>query len=99
MEGISIRQSNGYGKNGKVSYYIRPLQECLNRSRKVSGFTYAEIEEKKRKLINKWYSPIVIYYKIDSHIIGSNSKENALKEYWRVCELSDIGKEFQVNTL
>lgn len=97
MEGIKIERSYGKGKYGAVSYYIRPLQECFNRSRKVSGFTHAEIEEKKQKLISKWYAPMVIYYEINGVVIGSNNKENALKEYWRVSELEDIGKIFPIN--
>lgn len=81
MEGIKIENSNGLGKGGRVVYYVRPLQQCFNRSRKFKGFTHFELTEKKDKLIKKWYAPMVIYYEVDGHIIGSNSKENALKEY------------------
>lgn len=39
---------------------------------------------------------MVIYYEINGKVIGSNSKENALKEYWRICELSEVGKPLPV---
>lgn len=97
MEGIKIEKSNGRGKGGRSVYYIRPIQKCFNKSRKVSGFTHAEIEEKKEKLINKWYAPMIIYYEINGCVIGSNSKENALKEYSRICDLEDQNKVFDVN--
>ncbi len=98
---IKVTKSNGLGKGGKTFYYIRPLTECHNRSRKVSGFTHQEIQEKIEKVITKWYSPIVVLYEVDGHIIGSNSKENALKEYWRICELADAKakKMFDVKVL
>jgi hypothetical protein len=93
---VKIERSNGNGKGGKIFYYIRPLQECMNKSRKASGFTPAELHEKISNVITKWYSPMVIMYMVNGWVIGSNSKENALKEYWRVCERGDVGKEFEV---
>lgn len=91
QEDIQIRRSSGRGKGGKSYCFIRPFATCDNRSRKVGGYTSLEIEGKIAKLIAKWYFPVVILYKVDGLIIGSNSKENALKEYWRVCDRADIG--------
>lgn len=91
QEDIQIRKSNGLGKYGKSYYFIRPLAECGNRSRKVGGINYQEIQPKIDKVIAKWYSPRVILYLVADMVIGSNSKENALKEYWRVCHPNDIG--------
>jgi len=95
---VKVTKSNGLGKGGKTYYYIRPLAECHNRSRKVSGFTYQEIQEKIEKTIAKWYAPMVILYEVDGHIIGSNSKWNALEEYWRRCDIEDAKakKQFEV---
>lgn len=91
QQDITITQSNGRGKGGKSYYFIRPLAKCDNRSRKVGGFNYQEIQPKIDKVIAKWYFPIVILYQVEDMVIGSNSKENALKEYWRVCDPNDIG--------
>ena len=96
MDELKITRSNGNGKGGKTFYYVRPIYDCFNRSRKVSGFTYREIHEKLDKLIETWYSPKIILYEIQGHTIASNSKENALKEFWRVCELTDVKKPFEV---
>lgn len=89
QEDIKIQKSNGFGKNGQLNYFIRPVADCMNRSRKASGFNYPI--EKIDNLIRKWYYPKVILYNINGMIIGSNSKENALKEFWRVCEKDIIG--------
>lgn len=96
QEDVELTRSEGRGSGGKSFYYIRPLQKCYNRSRRVGGFTSSEINQKINNCIRKWYYPKVVFYKIDGHIIGSNSKENALKEYWRICDLRDVGVEFEV---
>lgn len=96
---IVIHISNGRGKNGKVYKTIRPLAKCFNRSRKVGGYSTQELKEKTEKVINKWFSPKVILYKVDGEIIGSNSKENALKEYWRVCDVWKIKQHFEVEII
>jgi hypothetical protein len=95
-EGLRIERSNGQGKGGSSVYYIRPAQTCSNRSRKVRGFVHLEIKAKTKKLIYKWFAPMVIYYEVNGVVIGSTSKENALKEYWRICDRNDVGKIFQV---
>lgn len=96
---IKISRSNGNGKGGRISYFIRPAAECLNRSRKVSGWPGNDIQEKIDKCVSKWFSPMVILYEIEGSVVGSNSKENALKEYWRRCEKEDINKQFEVKLL
>lgn len=93
---VKIEVSNGRNSFGGIIKYIRPAGECFNRSRKVSGYTGAEVNQKVENCIAKWYSPLVIYYEVGGVIIGSNSKENALKEYWRVCEKRDVNKIFEV---
>lgn len=85
---IDIRRSNGHTRSGKKVFYIRPLQECSNRSRRITGWSFYELQEKIDRVCDKWYSPMV-YYKIEGNIIGSNSKINALKEYWRICNIED----------
>ena len=99
QEDIKIERSNGRGKGGKISFFIRPVANCLNRSRKVSGWPGSDIQDKIDKCVRKWFSPKVILYEIEGSIIGSNSKENALKEYWRVCDIKDINKQFEVKQL
>jgi hypothetical protein len=97
-QGINVSYSNGYGKNGKVHVYVRPEKECRNKSRKVSGLYKEIIAGKLDKLIDKWYNPMK-YYLVDGHVIGSNSEKNALTEYWRLVERSDIGKIFPVKEI
>lgn len=95
QDDIKIEASRGFGKANKERYYVRPIWECFNRSRSVSGYSRKEIEEKIEKLIKKWYAPEIILYEINGLLIGSNNESNALKEYWRVCEQKDIGKTVQ----
>lgn len=92
---VKITQSIGQGKGGKMSWFIRPIYYCFNRSHKVSGFTGKELQEKADKVISKWYYPRVILYEVDGETIASNSKENALTEYWRVCAKEKIGVIFE----
>lgn len=98
-EGVKIDTSNGRNSFGGIVKYIRPAGECINRSRKVSGLTGKEVSEKVEACIKRWYSPMVIYYQIEGVVIGSNSKENALKEFWRICDPRVIGKQFPVTNL
>jgi hypothetical protein len=94
---IRIDASNGRTTdNLKIVRYIRPVYECFNRARKVTGFTSSEVNRKINNVVAKWYSPKVILYKIEGWVIASNSKRNALCEYWRVCDMKDVGKEFEV---
>jgi hypothetical protein len=94
---VEVQSSNGYSRGGAIVKFVRPVGKCSNRSRKVSGFTGKEVSEKVARVIERWYSPIVIYYEINGTVIGSNSKQNALKEYWRICDMKDHGKIFEVN--
>lgn len=96
---ISVVHSKGKGKDGKRYVNLRPKQECFNRSRKVGGFNDKELWDKMEEVIIKWYAPAIVLYKIDGKIIGSNSEENALKEWWRVCEIEFIGVSFPVTVV
>ena len=93
---IKIINSNGRGKNGKKHVYIRPDFECFNMSRKASGFDNRELNESINNVLRKWYQPKLFVYDIDNHVIVSNSEENALREYWRVCDRSVIGLNFPI---
>lgn len=95
MNAVTIKYSRGYGKNGKLSAYVRPKQKCFNRDRKVSAFSNEELNEAINKCVQKYYEPMV-YYKIGEYIIGSNNKTNAHKEWWRVCDRKDIGKIVEI---
>ncbi len=95
MDKIIVRYSNGRGKAGKLSAFIRPSQSCFNKSRKVSAYSLPELKQSIDKCIIKWFD-IVIYYQIDGHTIGSNNEINALKEYYRVCDKKDIQLNFSV---
>ena len=90
MEEVEVRYSHGNGANNKRWVFIRPSGECFNRSRRVGGFTNDEIMNVVNKCIEKWFTPLK-YFQIEDYIIGSNSEENAVKEYWRVCDKKDIG--------
>lgn len=89
---VEITRSNGFSKNGGQYYYLRPSVKCDNKSRRV-------LEDRIVANINKWFSPDILLYKINGSIIGSNSEENALKEYWRICDEADIKKQFPVELL
>lgn len=97
---IVIRRSNGRSGSGKKALYIRPSLDCANRSRKITGWNYYELQEKLNKVCEKWYAPM-IYYEVNGDIIGSNSKQNALKEYWKVCSLEDskAKKPFEIKQI
>lgn len=97
-EAININFSIGKGKGGKKYAYIRPKANCFNRDRKVGGFTKNELRVQIIKCIEKYYFPIR-YYELENHIIGANNEDNALKEYWRVCDLKDVGKQFVIKNI
>lgn len=88
IKDVSVCYSRGRGKGGSRANFIRPADDCFNRSRRVTGFTNEELDEKIIQVVKRWYYPMK-YYKVDGHIIGSNSEENALKEYYRVCNVKD----------
>lgn len=87
--GVSIRVLDGFSKNGEQYVYIRPSKDCFNRSRRC-------LRKRENDVIKKWFTP-VNYYIIQGKIIGSNSELNALREFWRVCDKSDIGKYFSIS--
>lgn len=99
QDDILVQKSNGFGKSGRMIKFIRPKEPCFNKSRKISGYTPDEIRQKEENTIRKWFSPRIILYRIEGHIIGSNSKENALKEYWRVCDIDKVGHQFEVEII
>lgn len=91
MEGIEITYSDGRGKNGQQYAYIRPAK-CRNQSRRCP---VRDIQ----KTLSRYFAPEVKYYEIDGFTIGSNSPENALKEYYRICDRRLIGVKFQVKQI
>jgi hypothetical protein len=96
---IKIQKSNGRGKNGKLHVYIIPDYYCYNKSRKASGFYKDDLQDSINFVLRKWYQPELFVYEIEGKTVVSNNEKNALTEYWRVCERSDIGKEFPVKLM
>lgn len=94
-EEVEITYSKGRGKSGKQYAYLRPAIKCWNRSRKVGGFDTDDLKSAISKAIKKHFHP-VNYYNVNGRLIGSNSLKGALAEYWRVCDLSEIGHQFDV---
>jgi hypothetical protein len=90
---IVVRRSFGQTKTGIPIFFVRPAQACFNRSRRCIGY------DKMNKVVEKWFSPAVLYYLVDDHVIGSNSEKNALLEYHRVCVMENVGKLFKVETI
>lgn len=95
LSGVSVCYSRGRGRGGRRANFIRPSEDCFNKSRRVTGFTDEELDEKIIATVQKWYYPMR-YYLVDGHLIGSNNEMNALKEYWRVCEKDYIGMIMRV---
>jgi hypothetical protein len=89
---VHIRRSAGRAKDGMPVFYVRPAQSCENRSRRFLGY------DQRDKGIIKWFVPNVNYYLVDGHLIGSNTAQNALKEYWRICDRDKIFKQFEATT-
>lgn len=94
--GIKIRYSNGYGKGGKLAAYVRPDYDCFNRGRRVADYSPNGLEEMIKTVIRKWYSPDLKVYEVDTYTIVSNNDENALKEFYRVCDIKDKDIVFPV---
>jgi len=90
--------SAGSGAYGNRYLYLRPNFECFNKSRRVGGYK-DEVLSKAEKVIRKWYYPSIHLYSIDGHAIASNCPENALKEYWRVCDYNKRNIKFDVTLL
>jgi hypothetical protein len=93
-ENIMITTSRGNSKFRFV-IYIRPHADCFNKGRRITAQSKEELDEKIKDMANKWYTPLIIY-RVDNHRIASNSEENALREYWRVCEKEVVGLTFPV---
>jgi len=95
---IQTEYSRGKSRDGRTTLYLRPAKNCFNRSRVVKGFNDAGINKKATQVIQEWYTPMV-YYSVDGQVIGSNNTENALKEYWRVCDIEKRGQIFPVTEI
>lgn len=95
---IDACYSSGSGAYGNRYLYLRPNFECFNKSRRVGGYQ-EEVLAKAEKVIEKWYYPAIQLYVIDGHVIASNSPDNALKEYWRVCDWGKRKQIFEVELL
>lgn len=84
-EAVPVTISQGHGKYGKQYAYIRPSKPCANRSRRV------EVHE-----VEKWIRiiyPKVHYWRVGGLVIGAKDEDQAWREYWRVCERSQIRKK------
>ena len=86
VSGIHVLRSHGLSKTGAPIFFVRPANMCFNRSRRFVGY------DKMAKGIVKWFAPEVKYWEIDGYILGSNSEENAVKEWNRVSDKSDKPK-------
>lgn len=91
MEHISISYSNGKGKSGKRFAFIRPTGNCRNKSRRCHVHDI-------QKVVDKYFQP-VNYYSIDGLIFGAKDEKFALREYWKVCDIRDRGKQFEVTQI
>jgi len=94
---MEIRRSDGRSKNGAQVFYVRPSQDCANKSYRIKCFTRLEYNEKLAK-IEKKIKPERLYL-VDGYKIVACSPHQALKEYWRVCERSKIKQQFEVINL
>jgi hypothetical protein len=83
---VQITYSEGRGKAGRRYAFIRPLFKCQNKSHRVIAD-----RNKIQEFIEKNF-PNVNYYKVDGLVIGAKSEQFAMKEFWRICEKSKIGK-------
>lgn len=90
MEHIKITYSNGRGKYGQQYAYIRPAMECFNRSRRVLA------EKLQGEIARHFPGNKVNYYKVGDYCIGAKDEKAAIKEYWRVCNRGDIGRNIDV---
>lgn len=95
---VEVTHSAGRGKGGRRYAYIRPAFECANKSLRVSGCTQQQLVAFIKKAVEKKYMPMHSY-EIQGKIFGSNSPENALKEWWRVCDKNDIGKTVETKLI
>jgi hypothetical protein len=91
MNHITIDYSAGRGKSGQRYAYVRPALPCRNRSRRFRL-------DKLQAGIEKHF-PQVLYFDICGTVIGAKDEASALKEYWRICPIEEIGKAQKVNHL
>lgn len=96
---IDFTMSAGSSAYGGQYAYLRPNYDCFNRSRRIGTTDPKLFWDKIDKAIEKWYAPMINLYLVDGHIIGSNSAENALKEYWRVCDWHKRKQRFEVELI
>jgi hypothetical protein len=85
MSAVKVILSGGRGKYGQQYAYIRPAKTCHNRSRRVE---VQSLEESVAKIF-----PEVHYWNIGGLTIGARNEDHAWREYWRVCERSQIRKK------
>lgn len=88
--GVKITYSAGRGKNGKCFAYVRPNFPCLNRSVRVD----CDSLDSYMKNIGS-----MLKFLVNGAVIGAESKEKALKEYYKVCDKADRGKCFEVQQI
>lgn len=94
---MKIEKSIGRTKSGAQVYYLRPDGECINRSYRITCIDEDEYKAKVSK-IEKKIKP-EIQWLIDGYKVIANNSNQALREYWRVCDKSKIGKDFEVINL
>ena len=90
---ITITYSEGRCKGAQRYAYIRPAEDCHNKSHRVKA-DIATVND----FINRNF-PVVKYFLVDGHVIGAKDDRAALKEYWRICEVSKIRQEFEVKEI
>jgi hypothetical protein len=96
LDSVSVTYSRGRAKYRRNVYFVMPnSQTCRNRSRRIVAQDGDKAYYKLIGVIKKWYFPLN-EYKVDGLIICSNSESNALSEYWRICEKSKVGVNFEV---
>lgn len=91
MATLIIEKSNGRTKTGELIYFVRPAGKCHNRSWRVKANKVSEFCRKKFSNVS--------YFRVNGLVIGASSEENAVKEYYRICEKSKIGKPVDVKTI
>ncbi len=95
-----VYYSRGQGLGGKLHAFIIPNSDkCTNMRYRVGGWDRAELNERILACIIKHYSPQLLTYRVDNHIVCSNNETSALKEYWRICDRAKIKKPFSVELI
>jgi len=90
---VQIIHSRGRRTNGKMKWFLLPQPFALqsasnytmnNRARAITGLSSDEMYDKAIAAIKKHFHPLSAY-RVNNKLIYSNSEENALAEYWRIC--------------